>query len=46
MGKKIKAVGVIGLGFMGGAIAAHMVKGGFSVSGFDIDPARGALLAA
>jgi len=29
-------VGVIGLGIMGGAMARHMVKGGFTVYGFDL----------
>lgn len=28
--------GVIGLGIMGGAMARHMVKGGFTVCGFDL----------
>lgn len=28
--------GVIGLGIMGGAMARHMVKGGFTVHGFDL----------
>jgi putative dehydrogenase len=28
--------GVIGLGIMGGAMARHMVKGGFKVFGFDL----------
>jgi 3-hydroxyisobutyrate dehydrogenase-like beta-hydroxyacid dehydrogenase len=34
------AVGVIGLGNMGGAIAQNLLKAGFEVVGFDIDPAR------
>jgi len=32
-----KTVGVIGLGIMGGAISANLVKRGFAVRGFDID---------
>jgi 3-hydroxyisobutyrate dehydrogenase-like beta-hydroxyacid dehydrogenase len=34
-----EAVGVVGLGTMGSAMAANLVKAGFAVSGFDIDPA-------
>ena len=33
---QIETVGVIGLGFMGAAIAANIVKEGFSVFGYDI----------
>ena len=33
-------VGVIGLGRMGGPIAANLVRKGSSVSGYDLDPAR------
>jgi putative dehydrogenase len=33
-------IGVIGLGIMGSAISANLLKGGFSVIGFDIDPER------
>ena len=33
---KFKTVGVIGLGFMGTAISANIVKAGFSVFGYDI----------
>jgi 3-hydroxyisobutyrate dehydrogenase-like beta-hydroxyacid dehydrogenase len=32
-------VGIIGLGIMGGAISANLVKNGWHVIGFDIDPA-------
>jgi 3-hydroxyisobutyrate dehydrogenase-like beta-hydroxyacid dehydrogenase len=35
-----KAVGVVGLGIMGGAFAQNLVKAGWQVVGFDIDPAR------
>ena len=35
-----EAVGVIGLGNMGGAIAANLLAAGFEVVGLDIDPAR------
>jgi L-threonate 2-dehydrogenase len=34
-----KTVGVIGLGIMGGAISANLVKRGFAVCGFDVDKA-------
>ena len=40
-----KRVGVVGLGIMGGAFAENLVKGGWSVLGFDIDPARNRALA-
>jgi 3-hydroxyisobutyrate dehydrogenase-like beta-hydroxyacid dehydrogenase len=35
-----KAVGVVGLGIMGGAFAQNLIKAGWQVAGFDIDPAR------
>jgi len=35
----VKRTGVIGLGAMGLQMARHMVKNGFDVSGYDIDPA-------
>jgi 3-hydroxyisobutyrate dehydrogenase-like beta-hydroxyacid dehydrogenase len=35
-----KQVGVVGLGIMGGAFAGNLVKAGWHVVGFDIDPAR------
>ena len=39
-------VGVIGLGQMGGAIAANLIKNGFTVSGFDpVDAMRDRLAA-
>jgi putative dehydrogenase len=44
--KKITSVGVIGLGFMGSAISAHIVKAGFRLSGFDIARERMDLLVA
>lgn len=31
-------IGLIGLGIMGGAMAAHLLKSGFEVYGFDIEP--------
>lgn len=34
-----RTVGIIGLGIMGGAIAANLVKRGFAVRGYDIAPA-------
>src|SRR5689334_7601868 len=37
-------VGLIGLGLMGQALSARLLAGGFGVTGFDIDPARGAWL--
>ncbi len=39
-----KTVGVIGLGIMGGAISANLVKRGFAVRGYDIDTAAMAQL--
>ncbi len=38
------AVGVIGLGIMGGAMSANLVKAGFEVRGFDIAASRRAAL--
>jgi 3-hydroxyisobutyrate dehydrogenase-like beta-hydroxyacid dehydrogenase len=35
-----KKVGVVGLGIMGGAFAQNLVKAGWHVVGYDIDPAR------
>ena len=35
-----KAVGVIGLGIMGSAISANLVRAGFATFGYDIVPAR------
>jgi 3-hydroxyisobutyrate dehydrogenase-like beta-hydroxyacid dehydrogenase len=40
-----KTIGVIGLGTMGGAMAANLIKGGFEVIGFDIDANRCSRLA-
>jgi L-threonate 2-dehydrogenase len=40
-----KAVGIVGLGIMGGAIARNLVDRGWRVIGFDIDVARRAELA-
>jgi L-threonate 2-dehydrogenase len=39
------SVAVIGLGIMGGAIARNLIDAGFTVAGFDIDPARTKALA-
>jgi 3-hydroxyisobutyrate dehydrogenase-like beta-hydroxyacid dehydrogenase len=39
-----KDVGVIGLGTMGSAMAANLVKAGFTVHGYDVLPARRAAL--
>ena len=41
---EVKSVGVIGLGFMGSAMSANIVKEGFSVIGYDIVKERMALL--
>lgn len=35
-----QAVGLLGLGIMGSAMAPHLLAAGFHVVGFDIDPAR------
>ena len=35
-----RTIGIIGLGIMGGAIAANLAKAGFTVFGHDIDPDR------
>jgi putative dehydrogenase len=35
-----RKVGVVGLGIMGGAFAQNLVKAGWHVVGYDIDPAR------
>jgi putative dehydrogenase len=35
-----KAVGVVGLGIMGGAISGSLAASGWRVAGFDIDPGR------
>jgi 3-hydroxyisobutyrate dehydrogenase-like beta-hydroxyacid dehydrogenase len=39
-----KSVGIIGLGIMGGAIARNLCERGWSVTGFDVDPAACAAL--
>lgn len=44
--KKITSVGMIGLGFMGSAISASIVKGGFHLIGFDIARERMDILVA
>jgi 3-hydroxyisobutyrate dehydrogenase-like beta-hydroxyacid dehydrogenase len=36
----MKTVGVIGLGIMGSAMSANLVKAGFRVHGYDIVPAQ------
>ena len=41
-----ETVGVIGLGIMGGAISANLLRAGFSVAGVDPDPARVEAMAA
>jgi len=38
-------VGIVGLGIMGGAFAQNLVKAGWHVVGYDIDPARRRTLA-
>jgi 3-hydroxyisobutyrate dehydrogenase-like beta-hydroxyacid dehydrogenase len=38
--KSKRAVGVIGLGIMGGAFARNLVGAGWRVVGYDVDPAR------
>ncbi len=40
----MQTVGVIGLGNMGSGLAKNLIKAGFEVRGFDIDPARMAQL--
>jgi len=41
----IKTVGFIGIGNMGAPMAANLVKGGFSVIAYDVDPKRAAKFA-
>jgi len=36
---KTESVGIIGLGTMGGAMAANLIDGGYQVTGFDVDEA-------
>lgn len=45
MRDEIRRVGVVGLGRMGLPMAGHLVRGGFAVGGFDLDPQRRSLLA-
>src|SRR4030088_1831789 len=40
VGMAKRKVGVVGLGIMGGAFAQNLVKVGWHVVGYDIDPAR------
>ena len=40
MAKSKGAVGIVGLGIMGGAFAENLVAAGWRVVGYDIDPAR------
>src|SRR5260221_2890230 len=40
MAKSKGAVGIVGLGIMGGAFARNLVAAGWRVVGYDIDPAR------
>lgn len=44
-GSVIRNVGVVGLGRMGLPMARHLVRAGFKVFGFDLDPDRSAALA-
>ena len=44
-GRKQGTVGVVGLGIMGGAFARNLVEAGWRVVGYDVDAARGRLLA-
>ena len=37
--RSIEKIGFIGLGTMGRAMAENLIKGGFEVYGYDIDPA-------
>jgi 3-hydroxyisobutyrate dehydrogenase-like beta-hydroxyacid dehydrogenase len=39
------AVGLVGLGLLGGALARRLLAAGFEITGFDLDPARNAGLA-
>jgi 3-hydroxyisobutyrate dehydrogenase-like beta-hydroxyacid dehydrogenase len=39
-GTKVQPIAMIGLGIMGSAIANNLVKAGFRVIGYDIEPAR------
>jgi putative dehydrogenase len=43
--RKKGAVGVVGLGIMGGAFAENLAAGGWRVIGYDSDPARRRALA-
>jgi L-threonate 2-dehydrogenase len=40
----VPAVGLIGLGTMGGAFARHLSDAGYAVTGYDVDPKRGRAL--
>jgi 3-hydroxyisobutyrate dehydrogenase-like beta-hydroxyacid dehydrogenase len=42
----IRTVGVVGLGIMGSAISANLIRAGFRVVGHDVDPGRVEALAA
>lgn len=44
--RAVTAVGVVGLGIMGSAMAGHLLGAGFAVTGADLDPAAVADLAA
>ena len=35
-----KRIGLVGLGIMGSAISGNFLKSGYTVTGFDLDPAR------
>lgn len=45
-GDRRRLVGVIGLGAMGGAMAANLLAAGFDVTGFDVDESRSQRLGA
>ena len=42
---RIGPIGMVGLGIMGGAIARNLIAGGWTVIGYDVDPAQAAALA-
>jgi len=39
-----EVIGIIGLGFMGSALASRLLQGGFGITGWDIDSSRRAVL--
>lgn len=40
MTEAVKAAGFVGLGVMGSAMSSHLIADGWTVAGYDIDPAR------